>query len=61
MITSVAQKLTDLAQIEVRAKLFKKGGLRPMSTPGAQHGHSWLEPERMQFQHRDLWIDISNS
>ena len=37
LIASVPQKLTDLAQIEVRAKLFKKRGLRPMSTPGAQH------------------------
>ena len=27
LITSVAQKLADLAQIEVRAKLFKNGGV----------------------------------
>ena len=38
LIASVAQKLTDLAQIEVRAKLFKNGGVRPMTLPGAQHG-----------------------
>ena len=39
LIASAAQKLADIAQIQVRAKLLVKwGGLRPISAPGAQHG-----------------------
>ena len=44
LIASVAQKLTDLAQIQLRAKLFKNGGgMRPMSTPRAQHDLMFLK------------------